>query len=75
MLKKKPFDYSLTGCTNCRVDVITQDIQNNEPLVIGNYWIKKINPAVNLTIDELKIYDYERSSMQIYYDFLRDLHR
>ncbi len=63
----KPLDPLLSNST------LTGSILNTEPLVIGNYWIKWINPWTNAYVDEVKIYDYDRTSKQILEDFQSDI--
>jgi len=75
MVEKKYYNYQHENIPTVRNFAITKSIENDEPLVIGNYWIKRINPAVDLTIDELKIYNYEKTSEQILNDYSKDMNQ
>jgi hypothetical protein len=52
---------------------IAHSISNQRPIVLGNYGIRWINPWVNAYVDEVKIYDYDRTSEQILTDFQSDI--
>lgn len=71
LVDKKPCGYyENSDYPLCRIEHQTE---NNQPLVIGNYWIKYINPLVNTTLDEFKIYDYAKTNEQIKFDYLYDI--
>jgi hypothetical protein len=70
LVKKKDSDY---------YDIQTLRLEhqtvNNQPLVLGNYWIRNINPLTNSTLDDLKIYDYARTTEQIEFDYDNDINK